>query len=571
MAENIIPLENGDTVITNPDRQNIMLNLQDLYKYRMVDDSSAVIRGNGGIVPKEDDLVYDFSSGMFRVAAVDYTNYVADLTHWEAPRSQSDIGVEDVLLGIGPGYSSEAWRCYIDTRVFPHRLRVNSSIHIYGSAAAEIRIFRGVDISESGQVISAYYTDGGDYVSDAIPLEVVETAESNNVANKTPVLGYTTRALNNGEVVTMVAYDQFGQQISIAKLLVHRTNLVRSPSQGLKRIQGIELISPYLSSTEPNVLEVPINVTVSTLTLRGKVTYTDGSSKVLDVGDELSNGPFKLLGLAYWSPSINGRPQDLTLTYQPDPATEYSVLQGETYNGAVTESYVIRPISADPAFSLKLYAFPVWISSVVGYGLEYWLYDLTRDVARRVPKAAVELSSDSPSFDGLEYTAIQNLSVGVNLALVDAEYGEHRHVQMMQIALLRDGTVAGSNWKVRFSGNQPLWYGDGLHARISVAGGGLSKVNLRNGFPDKASWLENIYYRTEPLYDPQTEVKAPEPTHVVLTTKTRTFEVPISQWSNDITIINDLAEGQVLYLRWIRRMANGDLQLGVSGLIVHFS
>lgn len=571
MAETLLPLNNGDTLINNPDRQNMMLNLQDIYRYRMTDSGSAVIEGNGRVVPKTDDLIYDFNVGLFRVDRVDYTNFVADLKLWEAPKAPVDVSPLDVFLGVGPGYTSEAWRCYVDTRVFPHRLKVSAGIHIYGSTADHVRIFRGVDISASGQVVSAYYTDGGDYVSDSIPLEVVQTQEGNNIANKSVMLGYTNKTLNNGELVTMVAYDSVGQQISIAKLLVHRTNLVRSASQALKRIQGIELISPYLSLTEPDVLEVPINVTVSTLTLRGKITYTDGSVKIMDVGTELSGGRFKVLGLEYWSPTINGRPQDLTLSYLPDSEAEYSVLQGETYNGSVTKNYVIRAIPVDRALSLKLFAFPVWISPIVGYGLEYWLYDLKRDVARRVPKMAIELDSNSPSFDGLEYTAIQNLKLGVDLKSVDADYGDHRHVQTVQIALLRDGTVSGDNWKVRFSGNQPNWYGSGISANISSVSGGFSKLNIRNGFSDKYTWLQNLYYRAEPLYDPQTESQAPEPTHFVIVTKTRTFEVPVSQWSNDITLINDLDEGQTLYLKWIRKMANGDLQLGVSGLIVHIN
>lgn len=571
MAEVQIPLDNGDIVTLDEDRRNVMFNIEDIYKYRLVDVNDDIIEGNGRFIPNVDDIVYDYNVGMLRVTRVDLTSYVAELRIWELPKTASEVGVEDVLLGVGPGYSSETWRCLIDRRVFPYRLQIDGKLRIYGSASKEIRVFKGVDITSAGEVISAYYSQSGDYVSDAIPLELVGTQEFNNLSIKAPLLGATSKQLNNGEIVTAVVYGNAGQVMSISKLLVHNTNIVRRPEDGMKRVQNIELISPFLSESEPDILEVPINVTVATLAMRAKVTYIDGTSSVMDVVDEEANGKFKLLGLKYWSPTISGTMQGLTLAYHLSDSEEYSYLQGETANGDVTKSYRIRALVADPAYSLKLYAFPYWVSSVQGYALEFWLYDLDREVSRRVPKAAVELGSDSAPFDGLEYTQVQHLKVGVDLAAMDPTYGSHRHVQNIQISLLRDGTIRASNWRVKFASSQPNWFGDGLEAAVSTGTAGLNIVRLANGETSKETWLQRLFYNIDPLYDPQTEVKAPEPTHFILVTKTRTFEVAISQWSSDITFINDLANGEAMFIRWIKRTASTDLQLGVSALPVHIA
>lgn len=570
MAENIIPLPGGGSVITDPERKrSISMNIDNLYRYRLVDDNSDVVQGTGVYVPNVDDIIWGFVLGWFRVSRVDYTLFEADLVLWEPPKNESDVGVSDVLLGIGPGYNSESWRVMIDSRAFPFRLDVDAKFRMYAVEAKEIRVFNGINTTASGEVISAYYTDAMDYVNEAIPLALVATRLFDNKAIKAPIMGYTTKKLEDGQLVTVVAYNVAGSPISYAKMLVHNTNLTRHPEEGMKRVKSIELISPYLSKSSPNTLDVPINATVATLAMRAKVTYIDGNFNIMDVVDETANGKFKLLGLKYWSPTLIGRPQDLDLVYQLSESEEYSYLQGETANGMVRQAYRIRGISVDPAFSLKVFAFPYWISSLVGYGMQYWLYDLDRQVARQIPKGAIELDPGSAPIDGLNYTTVQHITIGVNLKAVDVEYGDHRHIQLIQIALLRDGGMAASNWKMKFSGNQAGWYGDGLAAKVKAAGSGLSTVNVGQGAADKAAWLALVYTAIEPLYDPQTELGGLDPTHFVITTKTRTFEVPVAQWNRDLTFVNDLAEGETLYLKWLKRTSTGDLQLGVSGLPLH--
>lgn len=569
MAERELVLSNGDTVVLDDNRRSLQFNIDDLYKYRLVDDGSEIVRGNGKYVPNEDDMVYAFAIGWFRVGRTDLTDYHVDLHFWEAPKSSSDVGIEDKLLGVGPGYTSESYRLYIDTRVFPYRLDVNSRLHSYGSEGKEIRIFKGVNTSATGEIISAYYTQSGDYVGDAIPLEVVATEQFNNRAVKAPVMGYTSKKMPDGELVTCVVYNTLGNVTDQFKMLVQNTNVIRHPEDTMKRVKSIELISPYLMASEPGVLLVPINVTVATLALRAKVTYIDGDTSVQDVVDEEGNGKFRLLGLKYWSPTISGDDQELTLTYELSQGEEYSYLQGETANGRVTQTYKIRAKEVDAAYSLKLYAYPTWVDNMVGYSLEYWLCDLSRQITRQVPKGAVTMSADSGPFDGLEYVSAQHLKFSVDLSVVDVGYGDHVHVQSSQIALMRDGGAQEGYWKVKFAGNQPNWFGGDLQAKVHATSGGLSTVNVGNGFADRAKWLDAVFYGTSPLYDPQTEVKAPAPTHFIIVTKQRTIEVPIAQWNNDITFINDLGQGKTIYLKWERRTGAAVLALGVTGLTVH--
>jgi len=569
MAEITIPLGNGDSVIVFKDRRALTFNLQDLYKYKLVDSSADIIKTEKGVhIANEGDLVYDFSMGWFRVSRTDYTTYVVELNVWEPLDTGESLEQLDILLGTGPGYASETWRCYLDTRVFPHRLQVDNQLHIRGSEAHEIRIFKGVNVSASGEVISAYYVNN-EYVNDAIPLEVYATTKLDNVAEKVPKMGYTSRKLADSEVVTAVTYNIHGMPIDYNKLLIHNTNLTRTPDEAQKRVQGIKLISSRLSSSEPNVLEMPINITVASLAMRAQVTYTDGTTSIMDVVDEDANGKFRLEGLKYWSPTVGGREQELTLTYELSQNEEYSYTQGQTANGRVTEPYLIRGIESDPAYSLKLYSYPTWKDSVNGYILDYWLYDATRQTALRVPRNAVELHPESSPFNGVDFTTIQIMKVAVKMKLIDAAYGDYVHVQQFQVSLLRSGGMQQTNWRMKFSDNQPDWYGDNLMAKVTANTGGLSYIELANGFTKQSDWLNALYYGINPLYDNQSETIAPAPTHVIITTNTRTFELPISQWATKTVFVNDVIEGGVIYLKWIKRMINGDLQLGVSGVVCH--
>lgn len=566
MTDRVIALPNGDSIILGQeDRRNVEFNIKDLYKYKFVESSQSVYT-SGKYVPKIDDKVYDYALGYFRVTAV--RDYVAELTKWELPKEPSQSGVEDILLGTGPGYTSETWVALLDTTKFPHLLDIDSRLHVYGSEAKEVIIYHGVNITDSGEIVSAMYDQSNNYTGPAIPLEVVATTKLNNVAIKTPKMGYCRRELHDGELVTAVVHNVHGNVISINKLKIHRTNLVRRPEESDRRIQSIELISPYLSKTNLNTLEVDINATVETMALRGKVNFSNGESMVMDVGDDDSSSKFRLLGIKYWSPTIMSTAAEMTLVYRLDRTGEIAYLQGETATGQITRTYKIIPKPVNPAFTLKLYVFPRWTNPINGWTLDYWLYDLERQVGRRVTSGAVSLSEGSQVFDGRDYTRVQRLNLSVNLTMVDPSYGGHRHVQSVQIALLREGSQTGNKWKVKSSSNQVEWFGDGLEARISSAGAGLFTLDMKNGAINGTEWLEKMYYKLDPLHDPRNEVKAPEPTHMNIVTSQRTVEVPVNQWNTPITFINDLKQGETLYIQWIKRLANNDLQLGVTGIPV---
>lgn len=578
MSNDNITLPNGDTVIKPRDDRSLTIYIGDVYKYRLVDSSEAIITSGGKYVPRVNDIVYHFQLGFFRVSSIDNTTLVANLSEWSYEVSDPEVTEEDKFLSTGTGYQSESWRVYLDTRTLPYRLEVDEGFRIYGSKSTSIRIFRGVDTTESGEIISAYYNQNNEYVSDSIPLEVVAdvtdsvfspTAEISNISIRAPKLGYTTKDLTEGEYVTLVSYSQDGIPQRTARMIVHKTNVYKRVEDKQKRVTSIQLLSSYLSEIDVNTLLVPLNINVASLTLEARVNYSDGTYKIMAVGDETSDSKFKLFGLKYWSPTISGTPQRLSLVYRLSPSEEYSRAMGETEDGVIKENYIIQATKVDPSMSLKLFAFPSWVSHINEYELKYWLFDLKRLTFYRVPITAIELDRNSRSFEGSNLSDLQTLTVAVKLGDLDTLWGTHRHVQTFQVGLVRAGGLRATNWRVKHSNNQFDWYGDNKEALSSVGPGQNRIFDITCGYGSLEEWLDAIFYSQEPLYNPEAESKAPEPTHIVLVTNSREFDFPISMWNKELTINSDLLEGQLLGIRFIRRDVNGELQLGMSGLPMH--
>lgn len=579
MADSIITLPNGDTVIVNDDRRGLQFYIGDLYKYRLVDQSTDVIQAGGQYVPNVNDRVYHYELGEFRVSSVDPTTFVANLSEWNPKHKDPEVTEEDKYLSSGSGYQSESWRAYLDTRTLPYRLEIDEGFRVYGTQTAFIKIFRGIDTTETGEIISAYYNQNGEYVGDSIPLEVCATVTDSvfspnatiiNTAIRAPVVGYTTKDLQEGEYCTVVGYTQDGMvKRNSARLIIHKTNVYRRVEDTQKRVTGIQLLSSYLSDTEPNKLYVPLNINIASITMQGKVTYSDGSSRIVDVGDEDSNQKMMIYGLKYWSPTIIGTPQKLDLVYRLSPSEEYSRMMGESENGLVTERYEIVATQVDPSLSLKLFAFPSWQGGQSSYMLNYWLFDLMRDSYYKVPPAAIEYSQTSQVFSGINYSTVQTLSVGVNLAMLDDSWGTHRHVQTLQVALLREGSLRATNWRVKHSSNQADWYGDNKEALVRVGIGQNRIFDITCGHTAYDEWLDDIMYSQEPLYDPMSEAKTPLPTHFTLMTRTFNYDFPVAMWNAELSINSDLLEGESIHIRFVRKDSNGDLQLAMAAMPIH--
>lgn len=546
--------------IIDPDRRYTEWLLEEIY------DGTNV----GAYAPNPDDSVRDWKGGViYRVDSVDHTTGLSVLVPWESKKSITEITNIDVLIGVGPGIAYESYRALLDTRTTPYVLQADGRLHIYDSAATYAKVFLGTKIQGNDvKVISAYYDQNGVFMGENIPLELVATECNNNLSIKSMKTGYTHTEIQDGQTVTVVFYSDTGIVVSYANLIVHNTSLIRPLEAGMKYVTGVRLESPFLSTVDSHLLEFPLNINTDSVPFMGVVEYSDRSTKHIPIQNG-TGGRFQIFGLDHYSPVNENQTVRLTLNYILGP-DEYSYLQGPTANGSITERYIAKTKRVNGAYSLKLYAFPTWVDHMTGYDLEFYLYNLDRRVFHRVPADKVRIASNRPNWNGLDYIRTQNMVFDINLKDIDPQYNEYRHVQPLTISLKSQGTEQRTNWTVEHTPGSGDFFGVDTMAKARNIDHNITRFDLTNGCSNVVEWLEKLYYKVEPLFDSWREPSALEPNYFSLRTKRRVETFHIDFWDKDLDIINDLAEGETLFIEWSRRTDTADLQLAVSGLPVHF-
>ncbi len=542
-------------LIRDPNRSFSTWNIKDIY------NGTA---NTGYYVPNVDDLVIDWDEGWFRVIAVDLTTGLSTLDKWTPPREAEGISTEDILLGSGPGVVAESYRAYLDTSVMPHTLACDSRLHLYGTQAGYIKIFKGVNIGVDGDVISAYYDQSGNFLGENIPLELVAMPSQNNLAIKSPMVGYTLREFDDGEVVTAVVYSDDGQTLSTAKLLIKNTAFIRTTDASMKYIQSIDLESPFISASNPRLIQYPINMPVASLNLFGVVTYSDGSKIRLPV----DGTKFSVFGLDNYIASIQGQELPVALVYNLSE-NEYNYMANPSGPRTISKEYKATTLEADGAYSIKLFTYPVWIDELHGYRLETWMYNLDRQRVYNVTNY-VQAAQGSRAFDPVTYGSVQRISLAVDMNRVDSAYARYRHAQTFEIALLTEGTEQlVDNWTVGFSPNQDPPYGREMEAKAKMVNQNLWQLRIDNLETMFDRWLDKTYYATQPLFDPEAENRAPAPNYFAIVFDTYRVEFPISQWDKILQLTRMPDEGRPIFIQWIKRSDTNDLQLGISAMACH--
>ena len=265
--------------------------------------------GAGKFVPKVRDYVVDTDTNQYwRVTSIDQSTLIAVL----APVVLVSAGAfseTDVLLGVGPGTQSDTYRVYIDNSVIPSVMAVDARLHVAGTMVTTCKIFRGSELSGSEFVISAFYDQSGNLLGQAIPLELVAMPNGQNYSIKTVPVCYTVATVPDGEIVTAVFYSDSGHVVSKRQLLVENTAFIRSSNTAVKYITSITLETPFLSSSDPRLVQYPMNIPLNGLSLIGVVHYSNGETLKMPV----DGTKFSIFGFDGYVATIVGQQLPLVL------------------------------------------------------------------------------------------------------------------------------------------------------------------------------------------------------------------------------------------------------------------
>lgn len=543
--------------IVDPDRGFKMWHIDEIFTGQegMTEDEKRY-------VPNEGDLVFSTTEGFMVVEEVNYTTGLSVLKPWDEVR-ETGVGSSqaNLLLGVGPGKISESYRVYLDTSVTPHTLAFDARLKVYGTTTKYLKVFRGTRI-ENGEVISRQYDQNGSLLGEDIPLEMARTEDVNNLAIKAPQVGYSSKSLEDGEIVTAVFYDDAGDVVSISHLLVKNTSFIRTMNESTKYITSIEIESPFLSKSDNRVLECPINIPIEAIARMGVVTYSNGEKARMPI----DGTKFDLYGLRRFVSTILGQRQPITLTYRLSPnEVAYGSVPGATNH--ITEDYLATTTKVDGAYSVKLFSYPTWVDDTSGYRLVHFLYNLERDEVYDVTQH-VELAANSKAFEPKEYGVAQDITFAVDLSKVSNRFKNYRHLQTTRIVLRRPGLDTNTtNWTVQFDRGEEA-YGEGLKAELEFINSNLWNLRIDNDFGSMEHWLREIYDKTLPLYDKTSEDKPPTPTHFRLIAGNYSNEWPVSMWNEAFTLNTIQDAGENVYLQFFRRTSQTDLELSTAALII---
>lgn len=518
--------------------------------------------GTGTMVPNLGDAKLIWNIGWHRCITVDPSSKLSTWVFWQFTE-QNDIDNIDILLGVGPGYTSETFRAYLDTKVKPHRLQVDSRCHTYGTMSSHYKVFLGTDISESGRVISAYYDADDNYTGENVPFELVARSDVDNLSIKAPMAGFCSLPLKDGELVTLVAYNSLNGVVGINKLLIKNTKFIRRSEAGKLAITHISLTSPWLADDVENTLRIPMNLPLEALSLRGKVHYSNGH--VRDV--PIDGAKMTLYGLDNYVSTINGQPAPLVLTYKLSPNEATTGAQG----GAQYHiSIPYRAISTEVAgtYSVKLYPVPEWKDEFTGWIIQWYLYNLDRGDFYPVTNL-VEMGTNSTPYDPMLFGTKQYITVAVDMQRVDPRLAQYRHVQTMAITLTDNGLADSTPYYIEFDPGQDPDFGGNYACRVTYESVGNYKVNLSNGILSLQEWLDKLYYAVKPLYDRQTETGPLLPTHFVLNLNGFRTKYPLARWNTILDSVTGGRPGSGAMIEWVREVSGSTLQLACTPLKIY--
>lgn len=556
---NIVGTDGKTPIINNSNRWQ-MWSLGDIYTGQI---------GAGKYVPNVNDYLVDFSTfTVYIVTSIDPGTLIPTYSLKNMSNSNFTLSNADILLGVGPGVQSETYKVFLDSTVTPHTLSVDTRILIPGSAASYAKIFKGSDLTGKGQVISQVFDNAGNMLTDRLTLELAFINNSINYTVKTVPVCNCSLVLPDNEVVTVVAYNSDGSIAYKRQCLVENTTMIRSLNTSAVYVTGVSLETPFMSATTPNTISLPINIPINALNLVGVVSYSDGTSKRIPV----DGTKFRVFGLDQVTASRVGQNYPFVLNYILGP-NEFGF--GVTSNGTLSldgksfnAKYTLLTTSTNNSYNVKLFGYPVWQNAALGYSMKWYLYNLDRNVFFDVTNN-VTYALNTGTFDPKAYGVTQTKDVIIKLSDVSGSFKSFVYSQMVKIALISAPNGINTAWTMSNDDmSTHIPYGVGI-----TANGHLLTVNsldISQGITVLTDWLNKVYYSAYPLVNSIIgETVAPVPTHFQIIQGSLTTEFTINQFSNTkLSVAANPTLYDTIFVKFIKRTATGDLQLGISAMLV---
>lgn len=515
------------------------------------------------IVPRVGCLVFDVPNGIiYKVNSV-AENLKSTLERWYV-QSSADSNVSDSIHIFGqPGGFNQGERVLaVDYSVLPNKAVIDKRILCPDADYA--LLYLGSVFGDEQKIISATYANRNEMTSKRINLTLAAIDNRLNRTIKTTEPFSVTMSqeeLPPGSRTTLAFYKEDGTLLPPTYILgTQHTAYLRDHNIGTRFVTTIELLTPWFTdSNQTDLLLVPINFPIKQVVFRAKVNYSNGDSEVLPV----DGTRFKLFGIEQFKPtSVGDTTGELVLVYTLSEG-EQVFLAKPGAPKSISKTYLVQASLPEGCYTPKIYTYPVPKPSS-GYGLKHFLYTLDRNEVVDVTEV-VKLNNQSPAFDPTGYGYVQRLIFNLRLSDANPIYADWTVAQTTAITLKVGPTDDGAKWNVNYNNTVTM---EGYTSEPAVIYD--NTINLNHGkLETQQAWLDKLYKPVMPLYQPEMEL-LPQPTHFeIWDVDGEHWRFPLDRWNFNNTITKAYANGDTLFIRWIK--ANGDgseQQLAMTGVYV---
>lgn len=536
----------GVTPISYSDSKWTMWSLHEIYRGQ---------EGENKYIPKVNDYVMEPETGItYIVVSLDPINLVPELALVTIKQSYS----KDELLST----TSDNYRVYYDKSTTPYTLSVDGFMHTYSMTASFARIYKGSDLDPT-KIISRTYDNSGNFLGHDVNLTLVSFNSHDNYGIKSVSTCNCDVDLVDGEDVSVVIFDSNGKVLTKANCIIEETTFVSQAYAEQKYITQIFLKSVFVEATQTNQISYPVNLPVRSFNPIGVVQYNDGTQeeRVID-GDK-----FKLLGLDTFVSTIVGHKVPLVLSYRLD-ANESALANVNTDGFFVTRPYELVVSRPNKSYNVKMFVYPQWVDEVTGYNYKVFMMNLDRNILYDITNVT-SIANNSPSLIPNAYGVTQRITFTVDLASVSNIYSTFIHVQTVDIVLrgrANDDSLTNI-WEVGSEvPSATPYYGGGLRAKVSAATS--RRVSVGNNLPTVEDFLNETYYKTNPLYNPTTEQEPLVPTHMEIRSSNETILVPIEDYDKEVVFNDEAVMYSNVDVIFYRETVGGYLKLSIVSMTV---
>jgi hypothetical protein len=360
--------------------------------------------------------------------------------------------------------------------------------------------------------------------------------------------------------------------------MIENTGFTPKPDEATKYITSIALESAFMSLTNDTVIEYPINATISSMSLYGIVTYSDGTTLRLPV----DGTKFKIFGLEQYIASSPGHSRDLILSYtMSKDEKSYGMVAYD--NNVITKPYTMVTVAPNLAYSVKIMCYPRYVDEANGFKIHFYLFNLDRNIFKDVTDL-VTFNESNGVFDPKAYGVLQRKSIKLNLRDVSEGFKHFNQVQLIDVVLIRPPELDLSTFTVSHESSGEDTYLNITTAPDPTATSGGFNISRSTGVGIQAviqrpsdsvvdltchqttleDWLKLVYYNTYPLTNRYMEVRPPMPSHFIVDYKDKKLEFPIYRWNEMLSLENSAVDKQSLLVTFIKRTPTNDLYLSCN-------